>query len=174
MTRAAPSLKSKALAAIAQREHSRAELARKLRAWIGRRRRSLAEAAAATRASAAVAAPVPVTSEAEIEPLLDWLAQRDLLSAERFVESRVNVRATRFGNLRIQQELSQHGLQLDPDVAQTLKASEFDRARNVWSKRFAEPPADAAARAKQQRFLAARGFSSEVVRRVVGGRGDDE
>jgi len=32
---------------------------------------------------------------------------------------------------------------------------------------------DAAARAKQQRFLLARGFSSDAVRRVVAGSDDD-
>lgn len=171
MARAVQSLKAKALALIARREHSRIELARKLHIWIERRQRVLAEAGVGPGASVASA---PAPDVAEIEPLLDWLAARDLLSAERFVESRVNVRAARFGNLRIRQELAQHGLQLDADASQALKASEFDRARSVWSKRFAEPPTDAAARAKQQRFLAARGFSAEVVRRVVGGRVDDE
>jgi len=171
MARADQSLKAKALGLISQREHSRVELRRKLRIWIERRQRVLAEAGVGPGASVASA---PVPDEAEIEPLLDWLAQRDLLSVERFVETRINVRAARFGNLRIRQELAQHGVELDADAAQALKASEFERARSVWSKRFAEPPADAASRAKQQRFLAARGFSAEVVRRVVGGRGDDE
>lgn len=171
MVRAAQSLKSKALALIAQREHSRVELQRKMRAWIGRQQRALAEAAAATpgSADASVAAP----SEADIEPLLDWLAARDLLSTERFIETRVNVRAPRFGNLRIRQELAQHGVELDAETAQALKTSEFERARRVWAKRFDAPAVDAAARAKQQRFLAARGFSAEVVRRVVGGRSED-
>lgn len=162
MARAPLSLKSKALALVTQREHSRVELERKLRMWVDRQCRD-------TLASNATA-PDPTA----IEPLLDWLAARDLLSAERFVESRVNVRATRFGNLRIRQELAQHGVELDAKTAQTLKASEFERARGVWCKRFAEPAADAASRAKQQRFLAARGFSTEVVRRVVGGRSADD
>ena len=172
MMRAPQSLKSKALALIAQREHSRVELQRKLRAWIGRQQRALAGAATATLGPAGASAAGP--SVAEIEPLLDWLAARDLLSTERFVESRVNVRAARFGNLRIRQELAQHGMELEADMAQALKASEFERARNVWCRRFAEPAADAASRAKQQRFLAARGFSAEVVRRVVGGRSADD
>jgi regulatory protein len=171
MACAVQSLKSKALALLAQREHSRVELRRKLRAWIERRQRVLAEADAATPGSADALMAVP--SEAEIESLLDWLAARDLLSVERFVETRVNVRAARFGNLRIRQELAQHGVELDAETAQALKNSEFDRARRVWAKRFDAPAADAAARARQQRFLAARGFSAEVVRRVVGGRSED-
>ncbi|RZU00982.1 regulatory protein RecX [Rivibacter subsaxonicus] len=172
MARAAQSLKAKALGLIAQREHSRVELRRKLRIWIERRQRALAEAGAVPGATEASAAAPDV---AEIEPLLDWLVQRDLLSVERFVETRINVRAARFGNLRIRQELAQHGVELDAEAAQALKASEFERARAVWAKRFDGPPINAAARAKQQRFLAARGFSADVVRRVLGGRsGDDD
>jgi len=161
MARAPLSLKSKALALLAQREQSRVELGRKLRMWVDRQRRE------------ALVSGATAPDAAGIEPLLDWLATRDLLSAERFVESRVSVRAPRFGNLRIRQELAQHGVELDAETAQALKASEFERARGVWSKRFAEPAADAASSAKQQRFLAARGFSADVVRRVVGGRSED-
>ena len=160
MARAPQTLKGKALAWVAQREQSRVELARKLQMWVDRQGRD------------AVASGAVAPDPAAIEPLLDWLAARDLLSDERFAESRVNVRAARFGNLRIRQELAQHGVELDAETAQALKRSELERARVVWSKRFAETAADAAARAKQQRFLAARGFSAEVVRRVVGGRSD--
>ena len=44
-----------------------------------------------------------------------------------------------------------------------------ERAREVWQKRFSAPASDAAGRAKQMRFLAARGFSGEVIRRVMMG-----
>ncbi|MBM3409617.1 MAG: recombination regulator RecX, partial [Betaproteobacteria bacterium] len=52
---------------------------------------------------------------------------------------------------------------------QALKASEFDRALEVWRKRFGEPPDSRESRARQMRFLAGRGFAPEVIRRVVGG-----
>ncbi|MGA0611210.1 RecX family transcriptional regulator [Caldimonas sp. KR1-144] len=159
-----PTLKAKALALIAQREHSRIELRRKL----ARHRQKLAERAQASLLEG-VAPTVPVPEEGEIDALLDWLASKDLLSTERFVETRVQARAARFGNLRIRQELAQHGIELDPETAQQLKASEVARARAVWLKRFGQPALDAAGRAKQMRFLAARGFAAEVVRRVVGG-----
>jgi regulatory protein len=168
MPRPPQTLKAKALALIAQREHSRIELRRKL----ARHRQKLAERAQASLLEG-VAPAVPVPEEGEIDALLDWLAAKDLLSVERFVETRVQARLARFGNLRIRQELSQHGIEIDPATAQQLKASEVDRARAVWLKRFGAPPSDAAARAKQMRFLAARGFAAEVVRRVVSGGADD-
>ena len=52
------------------------------------------------------------------------------------------------------------------DVA-ALRGTEFERAREVWRKKFDAPPKDAAERAKQARFLAARGFSGEVISRVL-------
>lgn len=183
--RAALTLKARALGYIAQREHSRVELRRKLVAAVMRQRR--AAEVAAFRLDSAGADPqamsggfeVPAAlppkawpTEQDIDLLLDWLAAHDLLSAERFVETRIHLRAVRFGNLRIRQELAQHGLALDAAAATALQASELSRARSVWAKRFGTPAADAAGRAKQARFLAARGFGADVVRRVVSGLND--
>ena len=50
---------------------------------------------------------------------------------------------------------------------------EIERAREVWRKKFGQPAVDPAGRAKQMRFLAARGFGSEAIRRVVRGADDD-
>ncbi len=109
----------------------------------------------------------------EVEQLLQWLQQRAYLSEARLVESRINARAARYGNLRIQQELRQLGVAPDEAQQARLKESELERARDVWQRKFGgEAPVDAASRARQMRFLAARGFSSEVVRRVL--RGEDE
>ena len=157
--RPAQTLKARALACIAQREHSRVELKRKLKAHAARQARAAAEAGVAD---------VEPATEGEIEALLDWLAARDLLSEARFVETRVQARAARFGDLRIRRELAEHGLALDADAAAALKGSELARARAVKNRRFgAAPPADAAERAKQLRFLAARGFSAETARTVL-------
>ena len=109
----------------------------------------------------------------EVEQLLQWLEQRSYLSETRLVESRINARASRYGNLRIQQELRQLGVAPDQEQQARLKDSELDRAREVWQRKFGgEMPTDAASRARQMRFLAARGFSSDVVRRVL--RGEDD
>jgi regulatory protein len=171
VARPAPSLKAKALTYLAQREHSRIELRRKLLSHIDRQRR----AAASSPLSAATPAPASaLPTEQEVDELLDWLAAKDLLSADRFVETRVSAREVRFGNLRIHQELAQHGMALDAETAQRLKDSELARARAVWAKRFGSPAVDAADRARQMRFLSARGFSSETVRRVVRTAGMDD
>ena len=127
-------------------------------------------------------APVPDTESATsssleeaVDAILDWLEARHYLNDGRFIESRVNARAARHGNLRIRQELARHGLSLSAEEAQALKESEFSRACDVWRRKFGVPPADAADRARQMRFLGGRGFSPEVIRRIVqGGACDDD
>ena len=107
--------------------------------------------------------------EAAIDQLLDWLAANNYLSEARFVESRVNARSRKQGTLRIKLELSRHGLALEPEQAAALRETEFARAQVLWQRKFGEVAPDARLRAKQARFLAARGFAADVVRRVVGG-----
>jgi regulatory protein len=156
------SLKGRALAWLAQREHSRSELRTKLLRVVSQQ--------AAQEAADGDAAPDPAEA---VEPLLDWLEAHRYLSEARFVESRVNARAARYGNQRIRQELARHGVALDEGTQRSLRDSELARAKDVWLRKFGgQAAADAAQRAKQMRFLAARGFSAEVVRRVV--RGGDE
>jgi regulatory protein len=102
-----------------------------------------------------------------VDEVLAWLRAHHYLSEERFVESRIHARASRYGNLRIRQELAQHKLALSAEAAQVLKESEQERALEVWRRKFGEAPADAAQRARQSRFLAQRGFSPEVIGRVM-------
>lgn len=158
------SLKGRALQWLAQREHSRLELRRKLL-------RCLREEA---RRDDTGAQGLPADGQAEIESVLDWLHAHRYLSDERFVESRVHARASRFGNLRIHQELSQHGVDLTPTIANELRESEKARAREVQQRKFGSQPATPADRARQARFLAGRGFSAEVVWQVLRGAGDGD
>jgi len=141
------SLKGRALKYLANREHSRVELLRKL-------------------------AP-HAESQEEIEAALDDLEARGLLSAERFAESMLHRKASRFGAARIQAELAQH--RLPSDIAQaalrSLKDTELARAHAVWARRYGEVASDAQEKARQMRFLTARGFAADVVRRVVKGEG---
>lgn len=144
------SLKGRALKYLAAREHSRVELLRKL---------------------------APHAEEpAEIERVLDELEAKGLLSAERFVESLLHRRAPRFGTARLRQELQQHKLPAEAvsRAVDELRGTELARAREVWRRRFGEPAADAAERARQMRFLTGRGFSTEVIRRVLRGAGEDD
>jgi regulatory protein len=59
--------------------------------------------------------------------------------------------------------------QLVSEAVQALGATELERARGVWRKKFSHPPVDVSERAKQARFLAGRGFDGEVIRRVLAG-----
>lgn len=185
MARQPLSLKARAIGLLAQREHSRLELRRKL-LTIERRARASAAATTATDGDARSEAPSDEScntppdaayldesaameaAEATVDALLDTLAAGGYLNESRFVESRVHQRAGRFGVQRIQQELAQHGLRLDAEQQDALRASELERAREVWLKRFGPEPARAPTeQARQTRFLLARGFSPEVVRRLL-------
>ena len=164
------SLKGRALQLLAQRDQSRVELRRKLRRHAAR-----AEPARAVPPSAEPISPADdeggsaamQAQHAEVEAVLDWLEAQRFLSAERFAESRIHARESRFGSLRIRAELAQHGMTLSAEAARTLAETELQRAAAVRERRFAEPPCDAAERAKQARFLVARGFSPEAVHRLM-------
>lgn len=174
------SIKVRALQWLAQREHSREELRGKLLRLLQRRPSpvdagddefehggdGLAEQSLGCNSADPAANPA-IDPAAEVAALLLWLETHGYLSQERFVESRVHARQSRFGNLRIRQELQQHGVTLDAGTQQALQRSEFERARELWRKRYGGPAGDSAARLRQMRFLAGRGFSIDVVRRVL-------
>ena len=168
------SLKSRALQLLAQRDQSRVELRRKLLAHAS----ALAADAASTASTACAAVDIAPAErmppdisgedpEAQVDAVLAWLEANRFLCAERFAESRVHAREARFGNLRIRQELARHQVELSADTEHALVDSELGRARTVRARKFPDPPDSAVARARQARFLAARGFSADVIRRVL-------
>lgn len=115
----------------------------------------------------------PDALEDAVEEVLAWLQSQGYLSDTRFLQSRVQVRSERFGNLRIRQELAHHQVELTPEAALALRASELDRAQAVCDRKFGgSRPATPAEAAKRARFLAQRGFSSDVVRQVLRGAGE--
>ena len=137
------SLKGRALKLLAAREHSRRELERKLAAH--------------------------EAEPGQLKNALDELQARGFIDEQRVVDSLLHRRAGRLGAGRIRQELQAKGLDAERVAlaVASLQASEVERARAVWRKKFGEPPRDAAERARQARFLAARGFGGEVIRRVL-------
>ena len=155
MASSALSVKGRALRYLAQREHSRRELERKL----ARHVEDTPQASAA----------------AQIAAALDELAAKDLLSEARAAQSVLNGRGQRFGTRRLRQDLLVKGIDAELITAtlQQARLTELDRARAVWGRRFGQPATDAAERARQMRFLAGRGFDGEVIRRVVRGADDD-
>ncbi len=145
-----PSLKGRALRLLSQREHSRRELERKLQ---------------------------PYEEEpGALAQALDDLQARGFISEERVVESVLNRRASRLGATRIRQELQDKGLDgaLIEQALSGLRGSELARAREVWQRKFDALPQTPQERARQARFLLARGFAGEVVRRVLGGDPADD
>src|SRR3954471_5557582 len=129
---------------LAGREHTRSELARKLAKH--------------------------ATPEDDIEPLLEELAQRGQLSEARYAEARTRQLARKYGASRIAQELRAKGLSKETAVAAaaTARASELERAREVWRRKFRSAPQTREERAKQMRFLQSRGFSFDAIRAVTG------
>ena len=172
--RAALSLKGRGLALLAQRDHSRIELKRKLmrhaqaevkQAHASEQRGGEDDENDEDPRDLGAAAMVPAADR--VAEVLDWLQSHRYLNEARFTESRVHARAPKFGNLRIRQELSQHGVTLTPEALQQLAQTEFERAREVHQRKFDTPPANATEHARQARFLAARGFSADVVGRLM-------
>jgi regulatory protein len=152
----APSLKGRALRYLAQREHSRAELVRKLARHVEDK---------------------PEDSAAEqIGRALDDLTAVGLLSEERAAQSVLNGAGQRFGTRRLKQTLQAKGLpaHLVATTVQQSRATELERAKAVWQRRFGTPPVEPAEKARQMRFLAGRGFEGDIIRRVVAGLADDE
>ncbi len=142
------SLKGRALRLLSQREHSRFELERKLKPF--------------------------EETPGELAEALDFLQAKDFINEQRVVESVVNSRSRKLGASRVRQELQAKGLPVEAiaEAVQAMRSTELERAREVWRKKFGEPPVDQAARVKQVRFLVSRGFAPEVVKRVVAGSED--
>jgi regulatory protein len=137
------SLKGRALRLLSGREHSRAELERKLAAR--------------------------EEEPGQLRRVLDELEAKGFIDHERVVESVIHRRASHVGAARIRHELLGKGLdaQLVSEAVQALRATELERARAVWRKKFGQAAADPSERAKQARFLAARGFSADVIARLL-------
>lgn len=136
-------LRERALRLLARREHSRAELARKLD-------------------QAGFVA-------SDIQLLLDEFEQRNWLSDRRFAESYVADHRARAGSVKLAYDLRQRGVR--GDVIEAVLGDnldgELERAREVWQKKFGTPPADAAEKSKQIRFMLRRGFAQEIIQKTL-------
>jgi regulatory protein len=148
-------LRSRALAALARREHSRLELQRKLLACLQ---------TAADRNQEAL----PDDAQTRVDALLDALVGQDLLSEARYIDSRLRTRAPRLGARRLTAELAQQGLKPEGETWEAIRSSEADRAGTLLARRFGlEPPADLKEKARRVRFLVSRGFAPALALRLV-------
>lgn len=138
-------IERRAVRLLATREHGRAELQRKLVAR--------------------------GCSGEDVEPVLDDLERRGLLSERRYVESYIAGRRRKgYGPLRIQAELRERGVE-PGDFADELAPD----AEQWWTsmveaaeRRFGTGPAgDRREQGRRARFLEQRGFSPEMIRRLL-------
>jgi regulatory protein len=145
---APPKLLQAAVGLLARRDFSRAEL-----------RARLLRAAGDT------------ADAAGVDRVLDTVQARGLQSEERFVQEFIRTREARFGPARLRHELLRRGV-AEERIEAALKGhlrDEYAAAHALWSKRFKSPPPDAREWARQARFLGARGFSHDVIRKVLAG-----
>jgi regulatory protein len=146
-----PQVRNAAMTLLANREHSRAELARKLSA------RGFDAAA--------------------VDETLAYLVETGLLDEGRLAEVYVAERLHKgFGPLRIRQELRGKGL-ADDLIAPHLRLDDGDWLSFIAAahdKRFGPAaPEDARERARRGRFLEYRGFPGDLIARFLHGvRGD--
>lgn len=140
---------SRAVGLLSRRDHGRVELGRKLSRYLA-----------------------PDESKADIERVLDRLQEQNLLSDARFAAGVVRQRSTRYGDLRLVRDLRERGVGVaEADAAMaSVAGTELQRALDTWSRRFDTLPADAAERGRQGRYLQNRGFSMDVIVRVLSGR----
>lgn len=140
-------LKARALRYLVRREHSRAELARKL----------------APRAQ----------SREVLDAVLDELAARKQLSDERYAEERARSLARKYGSAKIRDDLRSKGVAHEI-VDRISSDGELERARQVFARKYREPATTREERAKRGRFLQGRGFSTEIIARLLRQDGEAE
>ncbi|MDD2701686.1 MAG: recombination regulator RecX [Sideroxydans sp.] len=128
---------------LARREHTRAELQQKLQAH--------------------------VQEGDDLQSVLDELEKRNWLSDARAATQLVDAKRSRFGSQRIAQELRQRGVDDDliAEALPDLKALDLETAREVWQRKFGKAPQEAKEKARQMRFLQSRGFSTDVILKVL-------
>lgn len=166
--RPAPSLKMRALQLLGQREHSRAELERKLRFRPGVDANAPPGQVDATTDADDHAAAAQRHAQA-LAAVLDELQAKGYIHEQRVADSVLHRRAAQWGAGRVRQELQAKGLSDDvvQDAVRQLRDTELERATEVWRKKFGQPATSPSEQARQMRFLATRGFAADVVRRVV-------
>lgn len=133
-------LKARALRYLVRREHSRAELARKL-------------------------AP-HAASEAALQEVLDALLAKKQLSDERFAAERARVLSRKYGSAKIRQDLKARGV-ADDIVERLAIEGELERASAILRRKYRSPATSREERARRARFLQSRGFSYDVIRRAL-------
>jgi regulatory protein len=140
-------LRARALRLLARREHSRAELGRKL-------------------------APRAASPEA-LQSLLDSLEQKQQLSNARFASERARVLSRKFGAARIRLDLKSKGVG-EEIIDSVALDGEAERAAAILARKYRSSATTREERARRMRFLQSRGFSHDTIRRLLSSDADDE
>jgi regulatory protein len=137
-------LRARALRLLARREHTRAELARKL-------------------------APL-AESRPALEALLVQLEGRKQLSDERYAEARAHQLSRKFGAARVRRELVAKGVAQEAAArfAADVEKTDLERARAMLERKYRAPATAPKEHARRARFLQSRGFSPDVIRGALG------
>ena len=123
-----------------RREHSRAELARKLAPY--------------------------ADSAQSLDAVLAELVSRKQLSDERYAEARAHWLSRKYGAAKIRQDLKAHGV-ADKIVARVSNDGEEERARAIVARKYRQPATTSEEKARRARFLQSRGFSYDTIRRAL-------
>lgn len=161
-----PSLKARALRLLSMREYSRKGLEAKLKEMATKSVKAKSELLEEDDLLAEKALST------QIIEVLDDFEAKGWLSDQRFAQALVRRRSERFGARKIEDELERAGVgsKESAELLKCLKETEFERAQALWLKKFGVVAQEQKERARQYRFLASKGFSSDVVSKVVAGR----
>lgn len=112
----------------------------------------------------------------EVEGAADWCQAQGFLNESRYVEGTARRLSAKYGVGRVTHALRSKGVteQAIADITPDLKENELAQARAIWTRKFREPPVDTNARSKQIRYLQSRGFSFDIIKRVITGVTDTE
>ncbi len=147
--RSPKSLKARAIALLARREYSRAELRDKLLAGGDRR--------------------ADMDAESAVETLMDELVALGFLSNARFAQSVVRQKSGGYSKRAIGAALKSRGVDGDAaaDAIASVEIDDLDAMVALWRRRFGKPPANDKEKARQMRFLQSRGFSLSAIFKLM-------
>lgn len=110
----------------------------------------------------------------EVDKVLDDLASRGWQSDNRFAEQFAEIKGRKYGSRRLAAEMQQRGIQSEM-ISEALAGQDDEAlARQLWQKKFGQPPQSPEERVKQIRFLAARGLPMDAIRKVLSWADSDE
>ena len=143
MTSAPVSLRAQAIRLLARREYARSELEHRL-----------------------IAKGAPRN---EVGFVLDELIAQGYLSDARYARAMVTQKAGGYSRRSIAEALKAKGI-ARTDIERALVEAEADDGkalRALWQRRFGKPPTDEREKARQVRFLQARGFALSAIFKLL-------